>query len=652
MAKISIEDISKTYELLKDYNGQNGYIQKLRNDVYAYKKTINEFHVRFINENYNFNPRFIGKIVKVSDWWGKKKQEELNLEFTPKVVEVGWYMGRAMGLIVCYVRFRKSQEKGILTICSQEAFVTNFWLDDYCNLEIDFTKYNTDKRRVMKHQEEGVKFLVNRKKCILADEPGSGKTTQAIIASLAGDYKHILIICPQSVKETWRRELLYFVPEDSITIVSGSKWNDKKYTIINYDILDNFYTIPTQTIKQKNISLGDDGKIVTEYKEKEIVTRSKKIISTAMQNSQLFQAQYDLIIIDEAHKLSNNTSGRFKIVSDLIHRSNPIGIFELTGTMITNSAKNLYNLLKVIDVPITRDWNKYMERYCGTKSYYQKEERDAYTSIFCKNIGKNSWYDLTDGEKEKLNEFLEKKHCKKFYVQGEDQNMEELREIIKPYYLRRLKSDFAEMSIKTIKCIHYEMTDEEKASYNCLWEEYLSIQDDKEKSEKYKQLIEVSLMRQWLADKMIPRTIDLVRKCIDVGRKVVIFCSFDNEIEKLREEFGEICVYHNGKINEKKKNNAVDNFQNDDNIKVFIGNLESASVGLTLTAASVLVFNSFSFVPAVNLQAMDRIYRIGQDKNCTAYYQSFNETYFDKMLEIVNKKQNVIDKIIITEKEK
>jgi SWI/SNF-related matrix-associated actin-dependent regulator 1 of chromatin subfamily A len=159
-------------------------------------------------------------------------------------------------------------------------------------------------------------------------------------------------------------------------------------------------------------------------------------------------------------------------------------------------------------------------------------------------------------------------------------------------------------------------------------------------------------MRQWLADKMIPKTIDIVRKCVEVGRKVIIFCAFDNEINKFREEFGDICVYHNGKINEKKKNNAVEQFQNDDNIKVFIGNIVSASVGLTLTSASVVVFNNFSFVPAENLQAEDRIYRIGQDKPCTIYYQSFNDTYFDKMLDIVHNKQEVIDRIIVTEKEK
>lgn len=650
--KIKLENIGKAHNILESYDGPNGYIKILKKDVNSRKKKLNEFHVNFILKNKDLESRFIGKNVKVMEWWGKKMQEKFGFDFTPKVVEVGWYFGSYDNMHVFYGRFRKSQERGILLVVSSDAMITNFWIEDYHNINIDFSKYNTDKRTVMKHQEEAVKFLVSRKKCILADEQGSGKCVSAIVGALAGGYEHILIVAPSSVKKTWEYELSFFVEPDDITIVSGSNWKDNKFTIINYDILDNFYKIPTQKVKSKTVSLNDNGEIETSYNEKEIVSRSGKIINEAMSNSQLFQAKYDLIIIDEAHRLSNNTSGRFKIISDLVKRSNPKGIFELTGTMITNSSKNLYNLLKIIDVPITRNWDRYMEQYCSMKSYYQKGERDAYTSMFLKTVNKKSWYDLTNSEKDKLNEFLEKKRCKKFFVQGDDVNMEELKEIIKPYYLRRLKTDFADMEKKTIKCIHYEMTKEEKESYDELWEKYLETRDDTEIAEKNKQLIEISLMRQWLADKMIPKTIWLVNKCVELGHKVVVFCAYDNEIEKLRDAFGEKCVYHNGKLNEKKKSIAVDEFQNNDNVKVFIGNIQSASVGLTLTAGTVVCFNNFSFVPADNEQAQDRVWRIGQNRPCTVYYQSFNGTYFDKMLDIVNEKQEVTNKIIVTEKEK
>lgn len=237
----------------------------------------------------------------------------------------------------------------------------------------------------------------------------------------------------------------------------------------------------------------------------------------------------------------------------------------------------------------------------------------------------------------------------------EDTNMDELQEIIKPYYLRRVTEDLKGMVDKKVKFLHYNLTDEEKKSYDNIWEDYqkqLESEKDIENSEKYKKLIEGTILRQWLADKMIQRTISLVNKCIDKNHKVIIFCAYDNEINAFKEAFKGRSVFHNGKITLKKKNDAVEQFQNNDGIKVFIGNIQSASVGLTLTAGDVVVFNNFSFVPADNLQAENRIHRINQTKPCTIYYQSFNGTYFDRMLDIVRGKEDVINNIIVSEKEK
>lgn len=650
---LSLDKIEQAYKILKEYKGDNSYIIDLKNSVYAYKTmTLNDFHAEYILKNHDKEPIFIHKSVKIADWWGEKLKDKWEIDFVPKVLVIGWYLGDTNTHYVFYCKYRKSQEKAILTFAPKNAILTNFLIEDYHNIDVDFSIIDKkSNRKTMEHQKDACKFLLSRKKAILADEMGGGKSWSAIISAILGGFEHILIVSPSSVKKTWENELKLLVNEEDITIVQGSKWKDAKFTIINYDILDNFYVIPTQKVKKKELNVDDNGNIVKEYKEKEIVSRSKKIIDDAMSESQLFQAKYDLIIIDEAHKLSNSTSGRFKILSDLIKRSNPKGIFELTGTMITNSSKNLYNLLKIIDLPITKDWQNYMTRYCGAKFFYKKNEKKAYTTMFCKEVGKSDWFHLSNDEKKQLDDVLEKK-CKKICIPGEDTNMEELQEIIKPYYLRRLKTDFVEMVKKDIRCIHYEMTNKERESYDELWDKYLELQDDKEKTEKNKKLIETTLMRQWLADKMIPRTISLARKCIELNHKIIIFCAYDNEINKFVEEFGDICVYHNGKLTEKKKNEAVEKFQNDNSVKVFIGNIISASVGLTLTAGDVVIFNNFSFVPSDCLQAEERVFRIGQTKPCTIYYQSFNDTYYDKMLEIVHRKEEVIDKIIITEKEK
>ena len=650
---LELNKIEKAYSVLKEYKGDNSYIIDLKNDVYAYKtKSLNDFHVDFILRNHDKEPKYIYKLVKIADWYGENLKSKWELDFTPKALVIGWYMGDTQTHYMFYCKYRQSQEKAILCIAPKKAILTDFLSEDYNNLDVDFKKYEEKSGRIVKEQQkEAVKFLLSRKKVILSLSMGMGKTFAAILAALEGDFKHILVVSPSSVKKTWENELKTLVDEDDITIVQGSKWKDAKFTIINYDILDNFYTIPTQKIKKKELNVDDNGNVIAEYKEKEIVSRSKKIINEAMAESQLFQAKYDLIIIDEAHRLSNSTSGRFKIISDLVKRSNPNGIFELTGTMITNSSKNLYNLLKIIGVWVTDDWQYYMTRYCGAKIFYKKNERNAHTALFCKSVNKPDWFHLSNEEKKQLGEILEKK-CKKMCIPGEDTYMDELQEIIKPYYLKRDKDELPNMVKKSVRLLHYEMTQDEKESYENLWDEYVALKEDKEKAEKNKKLEETSLLRQWLADKMIPKTISLARKCIELNHKIVIFCAYDNEINKLKEEFGDLCVYHNGKLTEKKKNEAVVKFQNDDSIKVFIGNIFSAGVGLTLTAGDIVIFNNFSFVPADNLQAEDRIHRINQTKPCTIYYQSFNDTYFDKMLEIVHDKEEVINKIIVNENSK
>ena len=175
---------------------------------------------------------------------------------------------------------------------------------------------------------------------------------------------------------------------------------------------------------------------------------------------------------------------------------------------------------------------------------------------------------------------------------------------------------------------------------------------DTSKSEKFKRITEGIVFRQWLANHMIPYTIKKVEELVEQGHKVVVFTSFDNEIYELQAAFGDSCVIHNGKLNAVQKTKAVDEFQNNSSKKIFIGNIISAGVGLTLVASDTVVFNSITFVPGDMLQAEDRVHRLNQDKDCTIYYQVFKDTYMEHMFDIVHGKSEIIDKLIISEKDK
>jgi SWI/SNF-related matrix-associated actin-dependent regulator 1 of chromatin subfamily A len=205
-----------------------------------------------------------------------------------------------------------------------------------------------------------------------------------------------------------------------------------------------------------------------------------------------------------------------------------------------------------------------------------------------------------------------------------------------------------------VKVLSYDLTEEERESYEKVWDEYVEAQNDKnpEDLEKYKKITEGIMMRQWLANNMTSKTISLAQKCINLGHKVVIFCAFDEELNAIKEAFKDVCVVHNGKMLAKKKNKSVEEFQNNPEVKVFVGNLQSASVGLTLISSHVLIFNSFSWVSGENEQAEDRVHRIGQKNDVTIYYQVFLDTFYKEMFDKVRKKQEIIDNIIVSEKNK
>lgn len=645
------------YERLRNYNGINSYMVYLRNLVFAYKQSLTKLQFEYVSKNIDFEPRFINKVVHIDEWFGKLKQKEWQTEFIPKVLKITWYLGETSSHYVFYALYRKSVEQATLIYAPKKAIWENVFVDDYNNLDIDFTKYvGTDGRTLRSHQEDAVKFLVSRKKAILADSMGLGKSLSAVVSSIESQYKHILVICPASVKTTWQYELSLFVPQEDIEIVNGSKWRDAKYTILNFDILDNFYEVPTETYQTYINDVDEKGKIVRKKdKVKEKVSKNSAVITKAMEDSQLYQSKFDLIIIDEAHKLSNNTSGRYKICNDLIKRSYPEGLYIMTGTPITNNPKNLYNILKLLDDPITDDYPWFIQQFCGGKQIYcNKEQRNKFTGIFLGKKNKHSWYDLTSNEKEELTQFLDK-YCKKIWLTNGNTNLDELRLRIKHLYLRRVKEDLEHIVEKHITTKRYALTSEEKREYDNIWNNYLKSQNGKKDLDelmKNRNMTEGIFLRQWLSTRMIPHTINLVNEILARGEKVVVFCAFDEEINTLKEAFGDIAVMHNGKMNIKKKKESVDRFQQDDNIRIFLGNIISAGVGLTLVSGNNVVFNNFDWIPGSNQQAQDRCHRLNQTKDVNVYYQVFENTFYEEMLEKVNAKQEVIDQVIVTEKNK
>ena len=591
---ISLDDIKghSAVSILENYNGVNPYLLRLKNDYLKNKKiALTDIQSKYILDNHEKEPILINRVVGITNYLGEELKRTNDLSFTPEKILIEFILAETDKSFHIYGKLKKNQSESKMywlpkTQVTDDPYFENITLD------VDFTKYNDvlskQHKKLYSHQEIGIKYLLSRTGCILADDMGLGKSIQSIIAALESGSKKILIVTTSSAKINWEREINVFC--NDTTIVDGKKWREAKFTIINYDILKNFHTL------------------VENKRKKE--TNDEKII-----NRELVNANFDLVIIDEAHYLKNNDSIRGKIMVELSSHESIKRVWLLTGTPISNRPMDFFNLLKIIKSPISENWRHYAVRYCDGKKFFRTLKNGQKKQIW-----------LTDGAS----------------------NLNELASKTKNIILRRLKTEVLDMPDKVITPMYHELDKKQLAEYNELWNQYLEkrVTDGKTTENLQKDLVELILLRQFIAATSIPYTIEMVENAIEMGRKVIVFTSFTEELEILSRHFGKLAVTHNGPMSTTQKQKSVDSFQKNDKIKVFIGNIKSAGVAITLTEATVVIFNSFSWVPGDNEQAEDRAFRIGQKNDVNVYYQLFEDTISTRMWDILNNKKDIIATII------
>ena len=667
----TIKARNEAIEILRNYSGLNPYILSMKRDVIVLQKAslLTEYVVEYIIVNKDRQPKSIGKVLRIADWYGEKLKTTYEIEFIPQKVQILAFLGETSNAYHCTIKYRQNM-KPLELFIPKKALLGNFLIEDYHNVQVDFDRYDRismskdPNRRIKPHQKEAVQFLLSRKKCILADDMGLGKSLELSVASIEGNFDSVIIICPASLKTNWKKELMWYVPERDITIIESpigmtkpelekflgykegrsgmtvkelkeeakdkGKWSDNRFVIVNFDILEEFYKIP--------------------------VTRSKENIQKALEESPMLQYilnKKSLIIIDEAHRLSNNDSIRYKIIKDLIKRGTPDSIYLATGTPITNNPQNLYCVLQFLDDPITNDWQYYMDRYCGAMKIPAKGEKEKYTNFYLKRKNKASWYDLTQAEKDELKQYI-RENARHITIAKDGTNLEELKLRISHIYLRRTKEDLTSgLPNKTIHEVFYDFNMLQQMEYAKLWDEYETAQLEADPTKEInKELLEGAIYRKYCSNQMVPNTIKMADDFISKGEKVIIATCYDEELEMLKDYYGDKCVVYNGKMNGKQKDAAQKAFIENPDVMVFLGNVIAAGVGITLVVSNKLIFNNLSFVPGENRQMEDRCYRIGQTKDVDIYYQMFRGTQYERMWNTVMRKELIINQVIKKEDEK
>jgi len=464
-------------------------------------------------------------------------------------------------------------------------------------------------------QNKGVSFIESRNgRALIGDEMGLGKSAQSIAwLQLRKELSPVIIIVPASIKLNWKKELNMWLEPGSynLYLISGRPNPNEKYEqyknhqvtqakngfkrdiiIINYDILSNI----TETKKVLNPNSGLLKKIKVEVKNSGWI-------------SFLLKIKPQVIIGDEIHYIKNNDTLRTKAFLKLCKKvPHVIG---LSGTPIINRPIEFYNSIKVINPNIFPSYWSYAKKYCGASN--------------------NGWGWNYNGAT----------------------NTEELHEIVtKHVMLRRKKSEvLKELPPKTRAVIPIELNNQKeyfRAKKNIInWILYNEGEEKAKKASNAEILVEFEKLKQLAVKGKMNSCIQWIKDFIDNDEKLVVFTTHKEIINELSEAFKNISVKLDGSTSLKNRQLAVDRFQSDDEIRLFLGNVKAAGVGITLTAASSTCFIELPWTVGETDQAEDRVHRIGQEaENVNAYYLLAEDTIEIEIAELLDEKRKVTSAVL------
>lgn len=419
------------------------------------------------------------------------------------------------------------------------------------------------------YQRAGIASALRRQNVLFGDEMGLGKTIQAIgMINTDSTLNKILIVCPATLKRNWYRELRKWLTRDLLIGFGEAKYFHPEaaaVTIINYDVLHKH------------------------------VARLRTI-------------SWDLIICDEAHLLKNPKAKRTRAicgVDDYTARKEGCEVVEplkarlkcfLTGTPIPNRPIEGFPLFHYLAPEEFRSFFGFAKRYCSA--------------------GDNGFGFDPSGAS----------------------NLPELQEKLRAtIMIRRLKADvLTELPAKRRSIIEIPANgasgavEAEKEAFAAHEDRLAALRvavelaKASDRIEDYQNAVgalkaaaqvaftEISRLRHETAVAKIPYVVEHIRDVVEAGSKVVVFAHHHDVIRAIASAFKEQAVTLYGETAMDARQAAVDRFQTDPECLVFVGGILAAGVGITLTAASHVVFAELDWVPGNVTQAEDRCMLAGQ----------------------------------------
>lgn len=438
---------------------------------------------------------------------------------------------------------------------------------------------------------------------IIGDEPGLGKTPQAIaITKYFNQLKQVrgkhLIVVPAGLRVNWVREIKKFtgiipyqllgtVPSkvDMVEVIKGSH----DYYLINYDLLSTDYVEKVEEVKQDLW-----GNPFTSVKEE---THYPWI-------DILNLGDFHTVIVDECHKVKNLDSKRSQA---LLRLKIPHKIL-LSGTPLINRPGELWPLIHMLDPKLVGGYDYFLNRYTYQNGKFPK-------------------------------------------------NVNELREILKPIMLRRVKLD-VQKDLPPINRIE-RFTELSSKAANAYKKVFMGIYEALDKypadpSAVNNILVEMMRLKQICSWDKVDYIADLATELYDSDeskyRKVIIFTQFVNDppvLVELRKKLGGEALSISGSDDVNDRQAIVDKFQNDPNVHFLVCSTAAASEGLTMTAAGHVIFADLMWTPAAHAQAEGRAYgRLNDSHSISSYYILKEGTIETDIMGLLQSKMNVAAEVV------
>ncbi|MBQ1926403.1 MAG: DEAD/DEAH box helicase [Proteobacteria bacterium] len=447
------------------------------------------------------------------------------------------------------------------------------------------------------YQERGVAWLSYQQRlglgCCLADDMGLGKTIQLICHILNHAKRHpqdrqgSLLICPMSVVGNWKREFARFAPSVNVIVHHGHG--------------------RTQSLEELEEQLSTPNSVVlTTYG---LITRSDF----------LFMHKWSLVVLDEAQAIKNASTKRSSIVRELQTDFR----VALTGTPIENRLAELWSILDFLNPGLL-----------GTNAKFQR--------LYGVPIEKNN----------------------------DPEARERLRTLVSPFILRRVKSDpniIQDLPDKMENKVYCTLTREQATLYQALVDSTMQKIEHATGISRHGKVLALLTHLKQIVDHpaiyqkskslsanrsgKVQRLIEMLETIIENGERALVFTQYkemgDVLVEILKKELDlpDVPFLH-GSLNATQRDALVSDFQSEKGAPVFILSLKAGGTGLNLTAATHVFHFDRWWNPAVEDQATDRAYRIGQDKNVQVHKFLTLGTLEEKIDTMLEEKKNLSDSIV------